>query len=514
MSRLWLRGLAQWGLASLACLIAPAALAAPPEPPPAVEPPPPAIERTHGSEQGPVLALADVLDSVMDHDPRLATVDHQIEIAKGRVLSARGGYDTTVSVLQIYEPLYRSSTTRVRVEQATPFYGVTAWAGYQIGVSGMAGVTPVWDPGSAGRLMSASGGELFAGATLPLVRDGWTDRRRTDIEQSKLERERVGYTRDATQLQLEAEAATAYWQWVAAGLQLEIERQLLELAVTRDTKLQRQIELGAVDRLAGIDNKRVMLDREGRVVAAERNFQGAALALSLYLRDGAGDPLIAGAERLPSDLPAMPKPADYDLESEIAVALDQRPDRRATLRSREQSEIELRWANNQRMPRVDFSAWASHELGSNPFLDAGETVPLRTELFTSLYLEIPIPMRQARGQVQSAEASVDAVESELRLLDNQIRVEVADAHIAVLAAYRQARLAGQQVELTQELAQAELRRFELGDGDLLLVNLRELAIADAASAEVIAVTDYFIAKARLEVAKGEGVAPAAAQRRS
>ncbi len=534
MTRIRVR-VGQWGLASLACLIAPTALAAPPEPAPAVdpapvepapvEPGPPRVEpdpelrrpvdhalvddtpRDTGGLQGSVLDLAEVLDSVGDHDPRLAEADQHIEISKGQVLSARGGFDTTVSVLQIYEPLYRSSTTRVVVEQATPFYGVTAWAGYQLGVSGMAGVTPVWDPGSAGRLMSATGGELFAGATVPLVRDGWTDRRRTDIKQSKIERERVGYIRDATQLQLEAEAAAAYWHWVAAGLQMEIERQLLELAVTRNTKLQRQIELGAVDRLAGIDNKRVMLDREGRIVAAERNFQGAALALSLYLRDGSGDPLVPGAERLPLDLPTMPKPADYNLDSEIAAALDQRPDRRATLRTREQSEIELRWAKNQRTPRVDLSAWTSRELGNNPFLDAGETTPLRTEFFTSLFLEIPIPMREARGQVQSAEASVDVVGSRLRLLDNQIGVQVADAHIAVLAAYQQAQLAGQQVDLTRELAQAELRRFELGEGDLLLVNLRELAIADAASAEVIAVTDYFIAKAGLEVAKGEGVAP-------
>ncbi|MFV8754341.1 TolC family protein [Nannocystaceae bacterium ST9] len=519
-------------LVVLACLSLPVeALAAPPEPlvdadePPTDQPPAPVIpehdfrrpvdhEIAESStrdtvDRGEVLALAEVLDSVSDHDPRLAAADHDIERSKGNVLSARGGFDTSLSFLQIYEPLYKSATTRVRVEQATPFYGLTAWAGWQIGVSGMPGVTPVWDPGSAGRLMSAEGGELFAGATLPLVRDGWTDRRRSDVEQSKLERERVGYFRDATQLALEAEAATAYWNWVAAGMQLEIEQQLLDLALVRNTKLTRQIELGAVDRLAGIDNKRVMLDREGRIVLAERTFQGAALALSLYLRDEAGNPVVAGADRLPRDLPTMPSPLGYDLDAEIAGAIDQRPDRRAQLRSREQSDVELRWAKNQRTPRVDLSAWTSHEIGRHPFLDAGETTPLRTELFTSIFVEIPIPMREARGRIQSAEASLDIVGSELRMLDNQIGVEVADAHLAVDAAYQRALLAGQQVELTEELAQAELRRFELGEGDLLLVNLRELAIADAASAEVSAVAEYFIAKAHLEVARGEGVAPVA-----
>jgi hypothetical protein len=48
-------------------------------------------------------------------------------------------------------------------------------------------------------------------------------------------------------------------------------------------------------------------------------------------------------------------------------------------------------------------------------------------------------------------------------------------------------------------------RFARGAGDLLLVNLRELATADAAGEHVVAVAEYFIAKAELEVAKGEGV---------
>jgi cobalt-zinc-cadmium efflux system outer membrane protein len=469
----------------------------------------PASAVDRASDRAPaadVLALEEVLVAVLDHDPRLFAADKQVERSKGAELSARGGFDTSVSLLQIYEPLYRSSTTRVRVEQATPFYGVTAWAGYQIGFSGMPGVTPVWDPGSAGRLMSAEGGELFVGATLPLVRDGWTDRRRTDVAQAKLELERTGHVRDWTQLVLEAEAATAYWQWVAAGMQLRIERQLLELAVVRNAKLTRQIELGGVDRIAGVDNQGVMLDREGRVVAADRAFRGAALTLSLYLRDADGDPVIAGEERLPHSLPTMSAPLDEaGLEAAIAEAIDSRPDRAAQQRNREHTDIELRWAKNQRTPRVDLSAWASHEIGRHAFLDTGEPRPLRTELFTSLFLEIPIPMREARGRVKTAEASVEIVAAELRMLDNQIAVEVSDAYVAVEAAHQRAELAGQQVALTEELAAAEVRRFELGGGDLLRVNLRELAIADASAAEVIAIADYFIASASLEVAMGRGV---------
>jgi outer membrane protein, heavy metal efflux system len=463
-------------------------------------------------ELGEVLALSEVLDAVQTHDPRLKAARRQIDHAEGRVLSARGGFDTLFTYEQMYEPLYGSGISRFRVDQATPLYGLTAWAAYQIGITGSQGIRPVncsmvglIDLNGCGRQITATGGEVFLGFTLPLLQGGWTDRRRTDIKQTKLEQRRMGDARDATQLMLEFEAAQAYWHWVGAGLNLKIEQQLLDLAVVRNDKLTRQIELGAVDRLAGIENKRLILDRQARLVMAERNLQGAALELSLYLRDENGDPVVVGPERLPTDVPAMPAPPDYDLDSDIALAIEQRPDRRAQNRSLDQTNAELRLAKNNRFPRVEVSGIASQEFGRDFSIDAAETTPLPTELMLWLNVTVPIPMRAGRGQVQSADAAVGIIGADIRLLENQIAIEVADAHIAVEAAYQQALLAGGQVGLTKELAQAELKRFELGDGDLMLVNLRELAIADAASGEVTAVTEYFIAKAQLEVAKGDGV---------
>ncbi|MFY0533771.1 TolC family protein [Nannocystis pusilla] len=119
----------------------------------------------------------------------------------------------------------------------------------------------------------------------------------------------------------------------------------------------------------------------------------------------------------------------------------------------------------------------------------------------------PIPLRYSRGQLEATRANARIVAAELRFLDNTIAMEVRDGHQALVAAYRRARLANQEVELSRQLAAAEYRKFQLGAGDLLLVNLREVASADAATNEIDAVSDYFVAKARLEVALGEGVQP-------
>jgi cobalt-zinc-cadmium efflux system outer membrane protein len=440
------------------------------------------------------LSLAEVLASVAAHDPRLAAADSTIAGAEGRLMTARGGFDPRIRARGLVQPLgyYNNGVLDVRLEQSTPLHGLSAWAGWRLGV----GEFPIYDA----KLETGAGGEVSAGFTLPLWRDGAIDRRRADLRQSKLERERLTRSRDARALALEAHAAAAYWSWVAGGLRLEIERELLELAFERDIGLQRQIELGAIEELVGIDNRRVILAREARVVTAERNFQKAALELSLFLRNEAGQPLLAGAERLPSELPELPSPVLVDIEAELGEALERRPDRAARLHGREQAEVELRLARNQRAPRIDLSSWVARDLGAAPqYLQP-------FELSAAIEVEVPIPLRQARGRIRTAEAELGRIDAELRLLDDQIANEVLDAHSAVAAAYQRAKLAEEQVELVEVLAESEYRRFILGDGDLLLVNLRELAVADAGSERVDAVAEFFIARAWLDVARGERVA--------
>ena len=54
---------------------------------------------------------------------------------------------------------------------------------------------------------------------------------------------------------------------------------------------------------------------------------------------------------------------------------------------------------------------------------------------------------------------------------------------------------------------AERRKFDLGDSNLLLVNLREQATADAATTEVDAHLNYFDAQADYRAALASDVVP-------
>ena len=168
-----------------------------------------------------VLSLDDILDALVASDPRLVAAERKREIADAKLMSARGGFDTKAKMRAFMQPMsyYRQGTVDVRVEQPTPLWGLGVFAGWRLGLGDFA----VYD----GKLLTAAGGEIRAGATIPLWRDGPIDRRRADLRQAKLGTDKATRERDAKQLELQAAAAAAYWEWVSRGLELEIERELL-----------------------------------------------------------------------------------------------------------------------------------------------------------------------------------------------------------------------------------------------------------------------------------------------
>jgi hypothetical protein len=58
------------------------------------------------------------------------------------------------------------------------------------------------------------------------------------------------------------------------------------------------------------------------------------------------------------------------------------------------------------------------------------------------------------------------------------------------------------VRVSRELEEAERTRFEVGDGTLFMLNLREQATLDAAVREALAHADYQRARAAYEYATG------------
>lgn len=426
--------------------------------------------------------LAEVLASIEHHFPLIEAARREAAAADAEVTSARGAFDPLVRARLDGAPLgaYQNGRFDLLLEAPTPAWGTSFFTGYRASFGKLADYD--------GKLETNQYGEVRAGFSIPLLRNGPIDRRRANLTRAEL-----GVPLAQTgvkQAQIEAVRAGSfrYWEWVAAGQRLHVAEALLTLAETRDVATQESIRRGDLARIDRVDNQRTMLNRRGAVVAATRALQAAAIELSLYLRDARGQPLLPDPSRLPAELPApdrgSPVRTLFASPQETAALVKNRPEVERLRLQREQLRVERDWAKNQTLPAVDLLAMVSQDFGPGNDL-RGQTV-----IEGGISLDIPTANRVARGRKQAAEAAVARVDALARMTQDRIQAEISDAHSAIEAAIQRVRLAQDEVQLARKVEEAERTRFVLGDSNILFVNLREQTTAEASLREIEARLDY------------------------
>jgi len=166
---------------------------------------------------------------------------------------------------------------------------------------------------------------------------------------------------------------------------------------------------------------------------------------------------------------------------------------------RDRSRIEADLARNQQNPGIDVTVFGARQFG--PEMDKR----FDPVVGTSVLLDIPILNRVNEGRERSAEAAIAKAEDQKRFARDRIVADVRNALVTMDASRQRAAMAQREVKVATELAKAELRRFELGDGNLLLVNLREQANAEAAIREIDALADLQRAVANFRAATARDV---------
>jgi cobalt-zinc-cadmium efflux system outer membrane protein len=446
-------------------------------------------------EKPPVLTLAEVLASVHKNYPPLVAALQEKNIAEADVLSALGRFDLVARVRNDQNRLgyYDYQTTDAGVEQALAFQGMSYAAGWARG----SGETPSY----LGGLLTRSTGEYRAGLRIPLFRDREIDSRRADLQKARVGVRLAELSIAQQRLAVDQLATRRYWDWVAAGRRYNVIQQVLDIAMARDKQLREAAELGQIPEFDVLDNERIILQRKSQLIEAERQQQLAALDLSLYYRDENGNPAIAGVDRTPAGFPPPQQLNPLQLNRDIEIALQRRPEMERLRQQRVQADVDRKLAQNQQLPNIDF--------GLNFYQDTGttsRTLAGPQELRTSVSFELPLQRRAAKGRLQSADARLSQIEQRERFQRDQIVTEVRDAYSNVITALRRAEVIRDEVATTKRVEDGERTRFDLGDTNLFTLNLRELATVEASVREVNAYADYYRAYALYELAIAEALA--------
>ena len=408
------------------------------------------------------LALDEVLRSSALQAPQIVEAMARVRQAEGRALSAEGAFDTVFDVdaqsrvLGYYSGTYlEGKATRPLTQNGGQVYG-----GYRVS----AGSFPIYeDKAYTDRL-----GELKIGGLFALLRDRAIDERRGRIGMAALDIDAARLEREMVAIGVQARAAAAYQNWVAAGLRLRTYQALLDLAEARRAGIARQVQLGARPSILLTEADTNIVRRRALVVRSEQDFGAADNALSFFLRDDNGERVVPGPERLPGAIPPFQP-------RKLTGAAD-RPDLQTLGARLAQSELKLALAENELKPRLDLRGELAYDVGAT---GRGGKSRSGEEAIVGLRLTVPLQRRSAKGKIAEAKAEIEGLRTRQQLIREQIAVEVKGITIAVDGAAKTARLAADEARLADDLAVAERRRFELGASDFFLLNMREEAATDA-----------------------------------
>jgi outer membrane protein TolC len=439
--------------------------------------------------------LEDVLESVRRSYPPLLIALAEADIADAELLVALGKFDLKLKAGAGFDRFgfYENETFFAGFEQPIRPLGADLYAGYRVG----RGSFPAYE----GKVETRSAGEWKSGVIVPLFRNRQIDQRRVDLLRADIGRAVAKLTIDQQKLLINQLATRRYYDWLAAGQRYQVAQALLDLAVTREVILKDAADAGQIPAIEVVDNARAILQRRSAVVETQRGLELAAIDLSLFYRDAGGNPRLPRPEQLPPAFPEVERYDDARLQQDIETALLRRPEIRRLEAQQDQTRLDVQLFRNDRLPVVDLDLSVNVARGTA----SRNTLRGPEELVGSLYFELPWQRRSATGKLRSTEAKLGQLEQRERFTRDQVVAEVQDAASALRAAAERVTVIRDEVRVARELEQAERDRFQLGEGTLFIVNLREQSTAEAEIRLVSAINDYFRALALYQQAIALGI---------
>jgi len=440
-----------------------------------------------------VLTLEKLLNQVRQNHPKLYSADLERRIAGAKLLEKQGAFDPGISLESDYLR-YNDFSKRGNVSKTfdndLSFNWLTR-SGLKLSTGARYNTGEVKPP----LYPTGGAGEYFLGMKMPLLRGFRINDKVAAEMQAEIGIPLADAAYTETRLSILLQAAYAYWNWVVAERKVTVSENILALAEVRYKAIQARVEHGDLPQIDAVEANQEVQRRQGFVAKTNREYEKQVFKLSRYLWEPNGNPsAIPQSKAIPVDFPEPVAFSDDDWMEGRKTALEKRPELKALNLQKELTEVDLKFAKNQRLPVMDLFATPGYDTGAKSI---GQT------LKAGVVLVVPLRQRTANGLIRAAEFKIQKLDMEQRLLLQQVLLEVDDAVSAINAAFQQYEAAQQEYRLAQELERGERERFDYGDSTLFLVNQRERATAESAMKLLDLEAEYHQALVNFQAVTGE-----------
>jgi outer membrane protein TolC len=312
-----------------------------------------------------------------------------------------------------------------------------------------------------------------------------------------------------------------YTDFVALYEDVKVKQETVAAAEKLYSDTKAQVEEGT---LAPVEmtraNAQVFSTRQDLINSRGLLEEQQVILKNLLTRTGNADAEVQAATIIPTDALDIPEKEEIrPLQDLFSEALATRPDLGQANLQIENSQIGLKGSRNALLPEVDLVGTVQNN-GLAGTVNSLAPVPDSTfaggygtvldQLFARKYptygigvqVTLPIRNRVAEADLARDELQIRQQQVRLRQLQNEARLEVEDALIAMRRARASYEAAVQARKYQQESLEAEQMKYEVGASTSFFVIQYVSLLAQAKSTEVAAKSAYVKARAALERATG------------
>lgn len=284
-----------------------------------------------------------------------------------------------------------------------------------------------------------------------------------------------------------AQYAVAHWDLSRAREELGVRMESQRLAEALLEINRKKYEAGAASLLEITQAKAAASSRRDDVLLAQKAVREKENAVKLLISKDVYE--LRDKEVVPVAGTALKRTVS-GLDESLASALEVRPDYLETKSELQKNRIEVRYASNQRFPKVDLEAsYGFNGLGAS-LSESFRGIDSNPDWSVGVVLRYPLGNNAATGSLRAARFSADQTLLKLKKLEQTIILNLDGAIKDVLADAERVEEAKKTTGLTRESLSAEEKKLAAGRSTTYNVLQVQEDLARALLNEVTAVADY------------------------
>lgn len=437
-----------------------------------------------------LLSYREFLGYVKEYHPVAKQAELVLSNAEAELLKARGGFDPKIEV--DYDQKQFKGDEYYDILNAT--FKVPTWYGIELKAGFEENEGIFLNP----ERTVPENGLYNAGLSVSVAQGLLIDERRAQLKSAKFFVEQSKQEQILLVNELLYNASVAYFDWLQAYKQFQLQEEFLGNAERRFVGVRSSALLGDAAIIDTVEanipvQNRTLLREQARILLNNKR-----LALSNFLWIGNNVPMEVQPDVIPEDSLEMVLMQTLGVSPMNTEAFDlsNHPKLLALQLKGDQLEVDRQFKANNLLPRIDLE------------FNALSSTPDRTETFNSndykfgINASFPLFLRKERGALRMAKFKIQDNLFEQDLMQINISNEVNALQQELSSLRDQIDINDQMVVSYEQMLAAELRKFELGESSVFLINSRELKLVESRVKQIKLEQKYYSGFAKLFKALG------------